>query len=151
MRHCISEWNPIPLFNAWIGFSGAIPDMYWNVWSDEQRYKLLCKRLQMLVEYAEQMGICINANRADIEELAAELASMKEDFADEFEAYYKERICEWLQENLACVIGNAVKFVQFGLTDSGRFVAYITNNWDFLEFDTIMQAGDDFGKLKIVY
>ena len=151
MRHCISEWNPITLFNAWIGFSGAIPDMYWNVSSDEQRYKLLCKRLQMLVEYAEQMGICINANRADIEELAAELASMKDDFADEFESYYKERICEWLQTNLDCIIGNAVKFVQFGLTDSGRFVAYIANNWDFLEFDTVMQAGNDFGKLKIVY
>lgn len=97
------------------------------------------------------MGIVINANAHEISLLAEELAMFKAEFADEFEDYYKERICEWLQTNLACIIGNAVKFVQFGLSENGYFQAYITNNWDFLEFDTIMQAGEDFGKLKIVY
>lgn len=152
MIHMLTRtFNPIPLFESWIGFTGNIPDIYWNVYSDEQRYLFLCKRLQRLVEYAEQMGIAINANAHEISLLAEELAMFKAEFADEFEEYYKERICQWLQTNLACMIGNAVKFVQFGLSENGYFQAYITNNWDFLEFDTIMQAGDDFGKLKIVY
>ena len=141
----------LPFFDAWLGFSGSIPDAYWNTWSEEQRFKWLSEQLCKLVEYSNCQTNQINANREDIEALAAELATIKEDFADDFEEYFKARICEWLQRNLACVIGNAVKFVQFGLTDSGRFVAYITDNWDFLQFDTIMQPGEDFGKLKIVY
>lgn len=144
------SWYHFPWFDDWLEFSGTIPDVYWNVYSEEQRYKFLCCRLQKLVEYASKMGVQLNMQGDAINELAAELASMKENFADEFEDYYKTRICEWLQENLACIVANAVKFVQFGLTDTGRFVAFIPSNWQFLQFDTIM-AGDDFGKLKIVY
>lgn len=141
----------LPFFNAWLGFSGSIPDVYWNVWSEEQRYKWLCEQLCKLVEYSNMQSEQINVNSANIEDLAHELASMKKDFADEFEEYYKRTICEWLKDNLTCIIGNAVKFVQFGLTDSGRFTAFITSKWDFLQFDTVMTPGTDFGKLKIVY
>lgn len=140
-----------PMFEAWLGFTGSIPDAYWNVWSEEQRYLWLCNQLCKLVEYSNRQTEIINANTADIEELAADLASLKESFADDFEAYFKERICEWLVKNLDCIIGNAVKFVQFGLTESGRLQIFVTKNWDFLQFDTVMQAGSDFGKLKIVY
>ena len=145
-------YSLIPLFDMWLGFSGSIPDIYWNIESEEQRYIWLCKRLCKLVEYSNAQTQVINANSADIEELAADLASMKETFADDFEAYFKERICEWLLKNLDCIVGNAVKFVQFGLTNDGRFTAFITSNWDFLQFDTIMNhASADFGKLKIIY
>ena len=145
-------FNPVPLFDSWLGFSGSIPQIYWNTWSEEQRYKFLCKRLQMLVEYAETMGIAINANSDAISELANELATLEETFADRFEDYYKSRICEWLQDNLACIVGNAVKFVQFGLDDSGRLVAYIPSNWEFLQFSTSMDySNDDYGRLAIRY
>ena len=141
-----------PLFESWLGFTGSIPDAYWNVWSDEQRYMWLCKQLCKLVEYSNAQTRVINANTTDIEELAADLAGLKETFADDFEAYFKARICEWLCRNLDCIVGNAVKFVQFGLTGDGKFTAFITSNWDFLEFDTVMNgASADFGKLKIVY
>lgn len=141
----------LPFFDAWLGFSGSIPDVFWNVWSEEQRYRWLCEQLCKLVEYSNMQSEQINANAANIEQLAKDLASLKKDFADDFADYYKRTICEWLQNNLACMIGNAVRFVQFGLTDSGRFTAFITSHWDFLQFDTVMQSGDDFGKLKIVY
>lgn len=141
----------IPLFDAWLDWSGAIPELFHNVDSYEQAFLRYCKWLSKLTEYCEMMGIQINADGKAIESLAEELASMKEDFADEFEDFFKARICKWLQDSLSCIVANAVKFVQFGLTDTGRFVAFIPSNWEFLQFDTIMQPGDDFGKLKIVY
>ena len=142
----------IPLFNAWLGWSGAIPELFSNVDSYEQAFLRYCRWLCKLTEYCEMMGVQINTNAADIAELAKELADMKEDFADEFEDYFKARICEWLQENLACIVGNAVKFVQFGLTESGRLVAYIPSNWEFLQFYTILDGNSaDFGKLAIEY
>lgn len=141
----------IPRFESWLGWSGAVPELFFNVDSYEQAFLKYCKWLSKLTEYCELMGHQINVDSEAIEALAAELAGMKEDFADDFEDYYKARICEWLQENLACVVENAVKFVQFGLTENGRFVAFIPSNWQFLKFDTVMQSGADFGKLKIIY
>lgn len=149
----IYNFSPIPIFEAWLGFSGSIPDIYWNTYSEEQRYKFLCKRIQMLVEFANELGININKNSKAIEELAEELASMKEDFANEFEDYYKARICEWLNTQLTCLIGQAVKFVQFGLTNDGRLAIHIPTNWKFLEFYTPMDYDDQttYGKLCIKY
>lgn len=144
-------YSAIPLFNAWLGWSGAIPELFYNVESYEQMHLNLCKWLSKLTEYAETMGYQVNANSRAIAELAEELFLLKDNFADEFEDFYKQKICEWLQDNLTCIVANAVKFVQFGLTETGRFVAFIPSNWEFLRFDTIMQPGEDFGKLKIVY
>ena len=149
MRYDFYKW---PWFDAWLDFSGDIPDIYWNVYSEEQRYKFLCKRLQGLVEYASKMGVQLNLQGDAINELAEELAHLSEHFAEEFEDYYKNTICEWVNEHLDCVINNAVRFVQFGLTDDGRLIATIPNNWDFLQFKTDMNADNpDFGKLQIIY
>ena len=142
----------IPMFDSWLGWSGAVPDLWSNVDSYEQAFLKICKWLGKLTEYAQEMGYEINASAGAIEALADELARMKVDFADEFEDYYKARICEWLQENLVCIVGQAVKFVQFGLDDSGNLVAYIPSNWDFLKFETSMDyASADYGKLAIKY
>ena len=142
-----------PWFDDWLEFSGAIPSIYWNVYSEEQRYKFLCKRLQMLVEYASKMGMQLNLQGDAINELAEELANFKETFADDFEEYYKQRICQWLNDNLICMIGQAAKFVQFGLTDDGYMAIHIPFNWDFLEFYTPMEYDNQetYGKLCIKY
>lgn len=146
------NFSPIPIFEAWLGFSGSIPDIFWNVYSEEQRYKFLCKRICMLVEYANKLGYQINKNGEAIEELAQELSDYSEKFADEFECYYKARICEWLNTQLTCLIGQAVKFVQFGLTNDGRLAIHIPTNWQFLEFYTPNEySSPDYGKLCIKY
>ena len=148
----IYNFSPIPIFEAWLGFSGSIPDIYWNTYSEEQRYKFLCKRICMLVEFANKLGYQININSSAIEELAQELANFKEDFADDFEAYYKARICEWLNTQLTCLIGQAVKFVQFGLTNDGRLAVHIPTNWKFLKFYTPSDYDNpNYGKLCIEY
>ena len=147
------NWYLFPLFDAWLDGTGRIPEIYWNTYSEEQRYKFLCCRLQKLVEYAEKMGLQLNLQGDAINQLAAELASMKEDFADQFEPYFKERICEWLNQNLTCLIGNIVKFVQFGMTDDGYLMAIIPTQWEFLKFSPPSEDYDapDYGALCIEY
>ena len=142
----------LPLFDSWLGWSGSIPELFYNVDSYEQSFMRICKWLSKLTEYSEMMGYQVNADSLAIEQLAHELATLKETFGDEFENYFKERICEWLYINLECIIGNAAKFVQFGLDDTGRLVVYIPGNWDFLEFETKMDySTPEYGRLAIVY
>lgn len=65
-----------PLFEAWLGFTGSIPDAYWNVWSEEQRYKWLCIQICKLVEYSNEQTKWLEAlNKAinDIEEQQPDL------------------------------------------------------------------------------
>ena len=145
------NWYHFPWFEDWLDGTGSIPDIYWNVYSEEQRYKFLCCRLQKLVEYAQKIGMQLNLQGDAINELADELSRFYDEFADEFEEYYKTRICEWLNAHLACVISNAIMFVQFGLTDDGRIAMHVPNNWDFLRFSMSPIVGDDYGKLAIDY
>lgn len=42
----------------------------------------------------------------------------------------------WMQENAIDLVGNLVKMVFFGLTDSGYFVAYIPDGWEDIIFNT---------------
>lgn len=42
----------------------------------------------------------------------------------------------WMRENANDLVGEMVKNVFFGLTDSGYFVAYIPESWDDIIFNT---------------
>ena len=98
------------------------------------------------------LGYELNVTRQDMESLANDLANFKSEFADDFEDFYKQRICEWLNNNLACMIGQAAKFVQFGLTDDGHLAIHVPTNWKFLEFYTPSDFdNENYGKLCIKY
>lgn len=58
----------------------------------------------------------------------------------------------YIDANLESFVAEIVKFVTFGLTKDGHFAAYIPEAWDFLEFDTNMNAGSEFyGHLILQY
>lgn len=142
----------LPPYAGFTAFTPTIPKLYWDVYSQEERIKSICRELCKVIAYAQACGAQVNANEAEIEALAQEIAEFKETFADEFQTYYEERIAEWLNAHLEQIITDAVKFVQFGLTMDGYFVAYIPKNWDFLEFDTGANYGQfDYGRLIIRY
>lgn len=139
------NWYIFPLFDAWLDNTGSIPEIYWNTYSVEQRYKFLCCRLQKLVEYCEQMGIQLNLHADAIDELAAEFLKFKE---HGFDDYYKEQIYQWVKDNMQGIIERAMKMVFFGLNDDGRFVAYVPDSWSDLTFDTGAVFGrSDYGRL----
>lgn len=59
-------------------------------------------------------------------------------------------IYQWANNNLPQIIAGIVKYVVFGLSRDGYFVAYIPESWDFIQFDTIMDGQSDlFGHLVL--
>lgn len=49
---------------------------------------------------------------------------------------YVVALRDWINMNMQDLIADSVKFVQFGLTDSGYFYADIPDNWNNLTFET---------------
>ena len=136
----------------WFGFTDyvpTVPQLYWNVDGNEQRYHLLCKQLHKLVCYADMLGQKINLNHEMIEQLEAEFEKFKESgFVD----YYAAQIEAWIQANIERLISEAIKMVFFGLTEDGYFCAYIPKSWAGIIFDTGAVYGeDDYGCLILEY
>ena len=66
------------------------------------------------------------------------------------ESFYNA-LKEWFELNAIDLVGEMVKFVFFGLTQDGYFVAYIPDTWDSIEFNTIVAPGENYGRLVIEY
>lgn len=68
-----------------------------------------------------------------------------------------EKIKEIIQNDIIDLVGEMVKFVFFGLTDTGYFVAYIPEPWDSIIFNTteydlfIPDVTKEFGRLVLSY
>ena len=146
MANPIASW---PFTFAPFGFiTGAtpnVPEFYWNVGSDEQRWKFLCVNLAALVDYANELGVQIGVNADDIAQLESEFEELKEGgYID----YYIQQIQAWIDANMQSIIERAIKFVYFGLTEDGHFCAYIPDSWDEITFDTGAVYGrSDYGRL----
>lgn len=61
----------------------------------------------------------------------------------------KRNIIKFITDNFYDIVGEMIKMVFFGLTDSGYFVAYIPENWDDIQFSTSQY--DDFTSLETEY
>lgn len=62
----------------------------------------------------------------------------------------------WLARNAVDIIGEMVKMVFFGLTDSGYFTAYIPESWRDItfktsEYDINIPLFGDYGHLVLIY
>lgn len=146
----IYNFARLPFFEAWLGFSGAIPDIYWNTWSEEQRYKWLCRRLQMLVEYSNELGAHINDSQDAIEDLARQLAEMQS--PEYWEEAFKNIATEWINENMSYIYKQTIKQIYFALDDKGRLIAFIPESWRDINFYTPMNYADQdtYGHLQIL-
>lgn len=136
----------------WFGFTDyvpTVPQLYWDVDGNEQRYHLLCKQLHKLVCYADMLGQKINLNHEQIDNLEAEFEKFKESgFVD----YYVAQIEVWIQANMERLISEAIKMVFFGLTEDGYFCAYIPKSWAGIVFNTgAVYGDDDYGCLILEY
>lgn len=65
-------------------------------------------------------------------------------------------LIDWYRNNIVDIIGDMVKQVFFGLTDSGYFVAYIPSSWSDIVFkttgyDTVEALMPEYGHLVIKY
>ena len=67
-----------------------------------------------------------------------------------------ERIKDIVQRDIIGLVGELIKFVFFGLTDDGYFVAYIPEPWDSIIFNTsnydiFLSDVPEFGRLILSY
>lgn len=131
----------IPLFKFWC--QKIIPLVYDNSMS---YYELLCKVVEYLNQVIEQVdknSAQIAINVQDIKDLKSELdatlAELEKVKNGEYVNLYIDALASWIDNNLQELVGRVVKYVFFGLTDDGYFIAYIPDTWNFISFDTIIQ------------
>lgn len=131
----------IPLFKFWC--QKIIPLVYDNSMS---YYELLCKVVEYLNQVIEQVdknSAQIAINIQDIKNLTSELNATLEELEKvkngEYVNLYIDALASWIDNNLQELVGRVVKYIFFGLTDDGYFIAYIPDSWDFINFDTIIQ------------
>ena len=65
-------------------------------------------------------------------------------------------VTKWISDHFYDIIGDMMKMVWFGLTDSGYFVAYIPESWDDIQFfttsyDFSTDLMPEFGHLVLGY
>lgn len=71
----------------------------------------------------------------DLQQLYADIS------AGRFPPEIAAGVTGWISEHFYDIVGDMMKMVFFGLTDSGYFVAYIPESWDDIQFFT---TGYDF-------
>lgn len=96
-------------------------------------YEVLCKVVKYINELIDSDKEIIN----DIDELRADLKIVQDWIAN----YDEDKIIE--------LFDRYVKFVFFGLTEDGYFVAYIPESWNDIQFST--SGYDDFMPIEPEY
>lgn len=120
-------------------------------------YEVLCKLTdyinKMIVnqdalnEILKEYGITIEQLQKDTAYLMEELEKVKN---GDYVSLYIDALAKWIDNNLQQLVSRIVKYVMFGLSDDGHFVAYIPPTWDFMTFDTIYDTNSDlYGHLVL--
>lgn len=137
------------LLGSFVASPPVIPKMYWDAYSDEQRWKQLWCNVKKLVEYAESIKDVVNVNVDDIKKLQDEFEKFK---ASGFLDYYEQLIKQWIDDNLSFIFETIAKTVMPGLTDDGYFCLYVSASWSEVMFDTIADyANENYGCLVLRY
>lgn len=120
-------------------------------------YELLCKVVKYINdminnqnsmnEILQQYGQDIKQLKEDVNYLESELEKVKN---GDYTSMYIDSLSAWIDKNLQELVSKIVKYVFFELDDSGYFVAYIPQSWEFLTFDTIMDYDNpNYGHLTL--
>lgn len=132
-------------YAAFTASAPEIPQLYWDVESQEQRIKNICCELKKLVEYVESMQVFSNETADAVRELQVLFEKFQ---ASGFEDYYETQIKAWIESNLPWLWKTFASQVYFGLTSDGHFVAYVPESWADIQFDTGAVYGTEpYGRL----
>ena len=113
-------------------------------------YEVLCKLTDYvnklietdneIIKILEEYDLTIDELKESTTYLIEELEKVKN---GEYISNYINALAKWIDENLQELVSKIVKYVVFGLTNDGYFVAYIPDSWTFMEFDTIVDSNDE--------
>lgn len=135
---------PVPVSGP-TAFTPSVPKLYWDVDSQEQGIRQLWKVVGKLCDHANEICDQTNLNTGDI----AELQRRFEEFVSHgFDDYYAEQLERWFTDNAWKIYERTARQVFFGLTDDGRFCAYVPESWREIEFDTgAIYGTGEYGRL----
>ena len=113
-------------------------DLCWLV----EQIKKSMTELQNLINTTDKHGGEIAQLQSKYDSLADQLANIESiikngNFPD-------TTLKEWADRNLPGLISSIVKYVFFGLSADGHFIAAIPKAWDFIQFDTVVDINSDF-------
>ena len=107
------------------------------------------------IEEINTLDTWMNQHKEEYDQLLTLYREIKTDWDNfsngEWPPTVYEQMKLWWEQNAVDLVGELVRFVFFGLTMDGYFVAYIPENWRDINFDTIVTPGPDYGRLCILY
>lgn len=114
------------------------------------------KKLNEVIDSNNELAGYVGTNTQDIAQLKEDVELLNSEFEKvkngHYTSLYIEAMKNWIAENLINIVGQIVKFVWFGLSDDGHFVAYIPTSWRFLTFDMVADPDSpDYGRLLLSY
>lgn len=108
-------------------------------------YEVLCKVVEMcndIINNNNEIIEILKEYEVTFEQLKEDMATVMEEMEKikngDYISNYIEALKDWIDRNLQEIVGRIVKYVIFGLSTDGHFVAYIPDSWDFMDFETIM-------------
>lgn len=109
-----------------------------------------CKTNQDAIAALEAWKADAQGSIDDIKQLYADI------IAGNFPEEMADAITSWIAANFYDIVGEIMKMVFFGLTDTGYFVAYIPESWNDItfnttEYDITVPLMPDFGHLVLSY
>lgn len=113
----------------------------------------LIRKCGSVITAVEALEEWKNSSQATIDGLNAILNMIRSGYLP---ADIAAGIKEWIVRNFYDIVGEMVKMVFFGLTDSGYFVAYIPESWDDIDFkttgwDITLAIQPEYGHLVLEY
>lgn len=144
------EFTPIARYIDYSPTTWIIPKMYWDAFSQEQRYHALCKTLSKLISYADYLGINLDEVREKYDRLIKDFEDFKE---SGFDDYYMEQVKRWIDEHLLYIYRYTIQHVFFSLDDSGYLIAHVPVGWEQIKFSTPLDYADQtsYGRLCLTY
>lgn len=120
-------------------------------------YEVLCKISEYINDVINNLDDINNrviTNTSDIKLIEKMLEEINKEIDDikngKATSLYIDAIKKFIDDNLIEMVGRIAKYVCFGLSSDGYFIALIPTNWDFITFDTIIDPSSElYGHLVI--
>lgn len=84
----------IPRFQFWNPGTWAIPQLYWDSFSNEQRFHAICKQLGKVIAYSDYLGV-------NVDNIAARLKAIED---GQLDPYIIAEIEQWFEDNQPAIV-----------------------------------------------
>ncbi len=112
-------------------------------------YEVLCKVVDCLNESMSSINELIDTTElqaSQIGDLQAEVSFILKEIEKvkngNYVSLYLDSLINWIDANIQDLVGRIVKYVVFGISNDGHFIALIPKSWQFITFDTIYDYED---------